>query len=164
MEIEDFFTFQDILIRAIEQFNSDYYNENLSNENESPLIKLKGNPELYKIRIGKKKTGLPNYDYPPLIPDKKIKNSNFPVISILYDTLHIDQRNSNIGLNNEKEVCNILGSENIFENIGGGGLKDKLLINEKKGNRDNNFNSTIDGKFDFGLKRSKKCCDRCEIF
>ena len=80
----------------------------------------------------------------------------------MYETLHIDQIYSNIGLNNEKDVCNILSSENIY--INKGGLNDKLLTNEKKGNKDYDFNSTIDGKNDFCLKRSKKCCDRCEIF
>ena len=161
MEIEDFFTFQDILARAIEQFNSENY-ENQSNGNESPIITLKGNPQLYKIRIGKKKTGLPNCDYPPLISSTKIKNSKFPVLSILYDTEHIDIRNSNILLDNEKNKCNTSSSENIFSNKSE--LKHKLLTDEKKGNRDYNFNSTISGRSEYDLKRSKKCCDRCEIF
>ena len=128
IEIEDFFTLKDVLIRAIEDFNYE-------NQNVSPIINLKGDPDLYKIRIGKKKTGLPNEDYPPLMSDKKIKNCNFPVLSIIYDRENIDQENSSdIILSNKNDDIMIENKK---------GLKEKLILGKEKGNKDFDFNASI---------------------
>jgi len=161
LDIEDFFTFGDILRSAIEQFNSENY-ENLKNQN---LTTLKGNPDLYKIFIGKKKTGLPNCDYPPLTLDRKIRNSKFPVLSILYDSEHIDERHSNLNLdkNNQKNKKILKSSENIFSDSNDNDLKEDLIKN-KKGYNDYNFESTISANSEEVKRKSKKsCCDRCEI-
>lgn len=145
LEIEDFFTLKDILIRAIEEFNCE-------NQNESPIINLKGDPDMYKIRIGKKKTGLPNEDYPPLMSDKKIKNCKFPVLSIIYDKEHIDLENSDILVDNKNDI--------LIENKKG--LNEKLIVEEKE-NKNFDFNSSIGDRKDYELQKQKKCCDSCEI-
>jgi hypothetical protein len=164
LEIEDFFTFKDILGGAIEQFNSENYDENQSNKKETQMVTLKANPDLYKIYVGKKKTGLPNPDYPPLISDKKIKNSKFPVLSILYDVEHIDERNSclNLDKENQKNKEIVKSSENIFP-TGKNDLKENLISENIKKDKDYNFDSTVTSKND-EIRRSKKCCERCEIF
>ena len=146
IEIEDFFTLKDILIRAIEEFN-------FENQNEMPLINLKGNPDLYKIRIGKKKTGLVNEDYPPLLPEKKLKNTKFTVFTITYDLEHID-----FDLEYSKDDNDAILDEN--EN----GLKEKLIHDNEILKKDFNFNDTINDGGIVDIKKTKKCCDLCLIF
>lgn len=143
---------------------------------------------MYKIFIGKKKTGLPNPDYPPLIMDKKIKNSYFSVLSILYDIEHIDERHSNINFMKLKELKDkkdkkskdpkekdsnksiLKSSGNIFDNLNSAKLNNKEndlkenLIAEKnsnenkKANRGYNFDSNISQGTEYEIKRNKGCC------
>lgn len=110
--------------------------------------------------MGKKKTGLPNWDYPPLIADKKIKNNPFPILSVIYDQEHIDLRHSHINLEKKNTVKS---SENIFLSESDTQLREKLIPENKKVYKDFNFESTISAGREFEVKRKDKCCDRCEI-
>ena len=131
--------------------------------NEKKIL-LKSNPDLYKIRIGKKKTGFPNFDYPPIISSNKIKKSNFTILSIEYDEIHLDNLNdkennvTNNKLDKSKNKTDI-SIKNKFKN-----LNEKLIGNSNNSDQDLNFNSTIEEKNDLKFIKPKKCCDKCLIF
>jgi len=192
IEIEDFLTFQEILIRALEQFNlenntfkskkSSLASVEVIESNKDQIalnymekskwekrVNLKLNPELYKIRIGKKKTGLPNFDYPPINLSNKIKSSNFTSLSVEYDEEHLD---SKLGNNAKVDYVNpnivqIRDSNEGYTVMSGKGnnLSEKLISNGTiNGEKDLNFSSEL---YDLeGIKASngKKCCDKCSIF
>ena len=54
-------------------------------------------------------------------------------------------------------------SENIFS-TGKNDLKENLISENIKKDKDYNFDSTVTSKNDCEIRRSKKCCERCEIF
>ena len=110
---------------------------------------MKITPKLYKLRIAKKKTGLPNTDYPPIILNNKIKDCNLTVLSIEYDEIHIE--------NNVKKIENSYNQDesvdtNYFFDKEEGDLNKKFLEN------------TFSSNYETGrIKNSKKCC-KCLIF
>jgi len=184
IEIEDFLSFQEILIRAIEQLNNENYIFNskrsslasveiiesskeeiaLNNleikKNEKKII-LKTCSDLYKIRIGKKKTGLPNFDYPPINSNNKLKNSKFNILSIEFDQRHLE----NIEINSKNNIlfhtkeCN-----DNFINNKGNNLNEKLINDINNDCGDMQFSSTLDDERDLRFIKRKKCCDNCLIF
>ncbi len=131
---------------------------NLKKHKSDRKINLKINPDLYKIRIGKKKTGLPNYDYPLIYSSNKIKNSKFTVFSIEYDENHLEN-NESYTKNNSKTNKSI----NHFLNNKTNNLNEKLINKINNDCGDMEYSSAID--VDRKLKFSKKkCCERCLIF
>jgi len=142
----------------------------LEKKNKEKKIILKANPDLYKLRIGKKKTGLPNFDYPPINLSNKIKNSNFSVFSIEYDEMHFENfanfyKNENHSKNYEKK--NQVDNYKKFDPTradSNNTLNEKLINHTING--ENNDNSNFDYNDVDGLKyvRKKKCCQRCLLF
>ena len=160
------------MIRALEQFNTELTNlkikknsqieslnsfkakttlDNFENNFDESTISLKLNPELYKIRIGKKKTGLPNMDYPPIILSNKIKNSNFTILSVEYDEIHIDNYPNVTDKYNDSEYIIDSRKSVVKKNK----LDEKLIQPNQDRNRDNQYSQII--------INDKKCC-KCLIF
>lgn len=183
IEIEDFQTFQEVIMRAIEQFNIDFTQDTkkqrsrstevvetnkgqiamniLESRKSDKKICLKLKPELYKIRIGKKKTGLPNYDYPAIISNKTIKNSNFTALSIVYDESHIEDINSESFKSMDKNNNNTNKNKKSKSN-------QKLVINgsnrKKSAGEKINHSSVDTDDTEILAEYPKKCCNRCLIF
>jgi len=179
-EIEDFLNFEEILLRAIEQLNfeNNTFNSKKTSiksieitesnkdqialnvlQNKKIILKLK--PELYKIRIGKKKTGLPNFDYPPIISKNIYKNSNFTIFSIEYEETHLDDPEI-IKKNLEKNIFS--KNDDIIISNKSNNLKENLIHNSVNNSKDINYISTNNLSNDMKFAKSKKCCDKCVIF
>ncbi len=188
IEIEDFLSFQDILIRAIEQINieNNTFNSTKSSMGSVEIIEskkdqialnilekrkaekkinLKVNPDLYKIRIGKKKTGLPNYDYPPINIANRIKSSNFTTLSVEFEELHLDNKLSCKNVN-PNIIIEKNSKENYFFLSGkGNNLNEKLISRSTiNGEEDLNFSSELKEINGVRGSKAKKCCDKCLIF
>lgn len=155
LELEDFFTLKDLLIRGLEEFNNFQEENNL-------FIQLKSDPNLFKIRIGKKKTGLPNEDFPPLLMEKKLRNCNFSVFSIEYGEEHVINllENKKDFLDNEISTKKSKGKNKD--------LKEKFLPpsdNNNRNERNLKFNETImQNEVDEIDRKKKSCCEKCLIF
>ena len=137
---------------------------NLIQRKTEKKIILKVIPEMYKIRIAKKKTGLPNFDYPPINLANKIKSSNFTTLSIEFDEIHLD----NNLIENDKNGKMRDGSykENYFVVVGKkNNLNEKLIATGTiNGEKDLNFSSEIKDLNGVRNSNAKKCCDNCLIF
>lgn len=125
-------------------------------EKKKVILKLK--PDLYKIRIGKKKTGLPNFDYPPITSENKYKNSNFTIFSIEYDETHLDDSE----LNKNNSV--ISKNDDILISNKSNSLKENLIHNAVNQSKDINNINTNNYSNGMQFTKSKKCCDGCVIF
>lgn len=137
---------------------------NLEKRKTDKKINLKVIPDLYKIRIGKKKTGLPNFDYPPINSANKIKSSNFTTLSVEFDECHLESKFFNV--ENEKVFDKNSKENYIALNGKRNNLNEKLIGNKaaNNGQKDLNFSEELN-EFE-GVKGSngKKCCDTCLIF
>lgn len=141
---------------------------NLEKRKTEKKIILKLIPELYKIRIGKKKTGLPNLDYPPINSANKIKSSNFTTLSIEYDEIHLETKIGQKGVDalKPKGVLDKNSNESyITVPSKSNNLNEKLIASAtNKGDNDYNFSSELNDLEGVKGSNGKKCCDICSIF
>lgn len=131
--------------------------DNIESHKAERKVTLKVKPELYKIRIGKKKTGLPNLNYPPINPEKTLKNANFPILSVLYDESHIEDVSGKQEKNKKPKI-----HKGDYKTKG----NQKLIINKSdKKDEDYNFGSSLNSEStEMEREYPRKCCDRCSIF